>query len=183
MSDIWITSDWHFNHNKNFIWGARGFSSVKEMNEAIIERHNNLIKDNDIVYVLGDCILGDLDLGLHCINKLKGQKYLAYGNHCTDARLEAFAANNLFKDIQFGYRIKFKKKFFLATHFPTITANGNDGSTLNLFGHTHQQTNFFQDASGIRTYMYHVGMDSHNCTPVNLEDLYVEIRNLGKEAN
>jgi hypothetical protein len=29
--------------------------------------------------------------------------------------------------------------------------------------------------------MYHVGVDSHNNTPVNLEDIIFEIKNLGKE--
>ena len=31
---IWLCSDWHLNHNKEFIWKARGFESVAQMNEA-----------------------------------------------------------------------------------------------------------------------------------------------------
>lgn len=31
MSNIFITSDLHFNHNKDFIWKKRGFSNVNEM--------------------------------------------------------------------------------------------------------------------------------------------------------
>ena len=181
MNDIWITSDWHFNHNKDFIYKARGFQSIEEMNQAIIERYNDAVKDNDTVYVLGDCILGELESGLRCIKQLRGNKYLAYGNHCTDARMKAFAANHFFKEIQMGYRIKASKITFVATHYPTITANGNDNRVLGLYGHTHQQTNFFSDESGIRTYMYHVGVDSHDCTPVNLEELVAEIKSLGKE--
>ena len=56
---IYITSDWHFNHNKNFIYEKRGFSSIQEMNEAIITYHNQCVNYNDIVYCLGDCLLGD----------------------------------------------------------------------------------------------------------------------------
>ena len=37
--------------------------------------------------------------------------------------------------------------------------------TCNLFGHTHQHTNFYQDIP----FMYHVGVDSHNCCPVLLD--------------
>ena len=47
--------------------------------------------------------------------------------------------------------------------------------TINLFGHTHQKTNFYQ---GI-PFMYHVGLDSHNCKPVSLEEVLSDI---GKEA-
>lgn len=38
--------------------------------------------------------------------------------------------------------------------------------TLNLFGHTHQTSNFYED----KIYMRHVGMDSHSCYPV-IEDI------------
>ena len=38
MSNIWLISDTHFNHNKDFIWSPRGFNSVWEMNEVIIEK-------------------------------------------------------------------------------------------------------------------------------------------------
>lgn len=181
-STIWLTSDTHFNHDRDFIWSPRGCANATEMNEKILENWNQTIKDNDIVYHLGDVMMGgDLQAGLRLISKLKGQKYLAYGNHDTDARLKAFTVNHFFKEIQMGYRLKVHGTTFVATHYPTITANGNDNRVLGLYGHTHQQTNFFQDEAGIRTYMYHVGVDSHDCKPVNLEDLIAEIKSLGKE--
>ena len=40
MSNIWLISDTHFNHNKEFVWKARGFNSVEEMNETIIKNVN-----------------------------------------------------------------------------------------------------------------------------------------------
>ena len=43
---------------------------------------------------------------------------------------------------------------------------------INLFGHTHQQFNFYQDMP----FMYHVGCDSHNNTPVLLDDIIDEIK-------
>lgn len=176
MRNIWLSSDWHFHHNKNFIWESRGFSSIDEMNEAVIERYNQLVKDNDTVYILGDCMLGKLQPSLQCINRLKGQKYLAYGNHDTDVRLKAYTASRLFKDIQMGYRIKIGKRTFICTHYPTIVANNDDDRVIGLYAHTHQQTNFFSDEAGTRTNMYHVGVDSHNCYPINLEDIIAEIK-------
>lgn len=174
MSKIYLTSDWHFNHDKDFIWKARGFTSVDEMNTEIIKRHNSIVTNNDIVYVLGDCIMGDLNAGLKMLIKMKGQKYLAFGNHDTNARLKAFKDNNIFKDIQMGYRIIVgKKKTAILTHYPTVTANGEDTRTINLYGHTHQEDNFFEN----KPYMYHVGVDSHSCYPVNIDDILEEIKN------
>lgn len=178
MTQIWLTSDTHLNHNKDFIWKARGFASIEDMNAAIIERWNSVVKDEDIVYHLGDVMMGaDLQAGLRMISKLKGQKYLAFGNHDTDARLKAFKTNHFFQDIQMGYRIKINKKIFILTHYPTVTANGEDIRTINLYGHTHQENNFFEN----RPYMYHVGVDSHDCYPIKIEDIIEEIRNKQKE--
>ena len=57
MGNIFLTSDLHFGHNKEFIYKVRGFNSIEEMNEAIIERWNSVVNNDDDVYVLGDFIL------------------------------------------------------------------------------------------------------------------------------
>jgi hypothetical protein len=67
--------------------------------------------------------------------------------------------------------IKYKKYQFYLSHHPTLTSNLDKTPFLkmhliNLFGHTHQQNHFHQDIP----YMFHVGMDSNNCTPVLLDD-------------
>lgn len=179
---IWLTSDTHFNHDKDFIWKPRGFDNVNDMNDAILTKWNETVKDGDLVYHLGDVMLGaDLQGGLRLVSKLKGEKYLAYGNHDTDARIKAFITNHFFKDIQMGFRIKVGGHIFVCTHYPTITANGNDNRVLGLYGHTHQQTNFFSDEGGIRTYMFHVGVDSNKCKPVNIEDIIAKMKALGKD--
>lgn len=173
MSKIWLCSDWHFNHNKDFIYKERGFSSIEEMNQTIIENHNKLVAEDDIVYVLGDCMLGpDNNAGIDLINQMNGIKYLAYGNHDTDARLEAYKTHNLFKDIQMCYRLRYKKHMFILSHYPTVTANGTDLRVINLYGHTHQTDRYFED----RPYMYNIGMDAHNCYPVLLDNAIEEIK-------
>ena len=37
---IFIVSDLHLGHSKDFIYGARGFENVEDMNEAIIRKWN-----------------------------------------------------------------------------------------------------------------------------------------------
>ena len=64
------------------------------------------------------------------------------------------------------------------SHYPTLTANFDEKHfsqhVINLHGHTHQQTNFLQPDN---PFMYHVGMDSHNCTPVHIDEVLTDIRN------
>ena len=90
MPNIWLTSDTHLGHNKDFIWSSRGFKNVYEMNEAIIERWNSVVCQDDIVYHLGDVMLGNNEEGLKLLKSLKGKIYIAYGNNDTEARIKLY---------------------------------------------------------------------------------------------
>jgi calcineurin-like phosphoesterase family protein len=49
---------------------------------------------------------------------------------------------------------------------------------LNLYGHTHQKSNFYQDIPMV----YHVGVDSHDCFPVSLDVIIDEIKAKANEC-
>ena len=178
---IYLTSDLHFNHNREFIWKARGFTSVQEMNEEIIKRHNALVRPDDDVYILGDCSLGGGDAQVLAANKalieqLNGKLHIIRGNHDTDRRVAMYeSCKNVVGPILYADMIRYKGYHFYLSHFPTLTGNLEKESlkqcTCNLFGHTHQTTNFHMDMP----YMYHVGVDSHDCKPVLLDDIIKEM--------
>ena len=71
MSKIWLTSDTHFEHDKDFVWKARGFENVSKMNQAIVKNWNAVVDVDDIVYLLGDIMLGDRERGLYYLKQLK----------------------------------------------------------------------------------------------------------------
>ena len=49
---------------------------------------------------------------------------------------------------------------------------------LNLHGHTHQVDSF---TAGHENYMFHVGVDSHDCYPVHIDDVLAAIKNKYEE--
>ena len=63
MANIWFTSDLHFGHDREFVWKARGFENIEDMNKAIVERFNSKVQPEDTVYILGDSMLGDNTVG------------------------------------------------------------------------------------------------------------------------
>lgn len=177
MNKIWLTSDWHFGHNKEFLYIPRGFASIAEHDRQLIENHNSIVDENDDVYVLGDLILGDQTHGIECIKQLKGRLHIIRGNHCTDTKWGKYKElPNVVELIGWATVIKYRKYHFYLSHFPTMTPNIEKESlhqtTINLYGHTHQQTNFYNDIPQI----YHVGIDSHNNYPVLLDDIIEEIK-------
>ena len=169
---IYITSDFHFCHQREFLYGPRGFSSVEEMNIALVENYNNIITPEDTVYILGDCMLNNDKTGIALLSQLKGHKYLAIGNHDSDARIEKYRAANLFEDIQFAYRFNYHKWYFYATHYPTITYNPNDKRRFCLCGHSHTKDKFSQWDVGC----YHCDLDAHENAPVSIEQIIEDIK-------
>jgi hypothetical protein len=47
---------------------------------------------------------------------------------------------------------------------------------INLFGHTHQFDDFYDTNDGYNFRMYHVGVDSHDCFPVPIDEVIEEIK-------
>lgn len=168
---IWFTSDLHFGHDREFIWGARGYTSVDEMDDLQISKWNLLINEDDDVYVLGDLSLGSHDNINKYIPQLKGKIHIVLGNHDTLAREEIYKTLPNVIEIAPAIRLKYKKYNFFLTHYPCLTGNLEKESlkqmTLNIYGHTHQKTNFYED----RPYMYHVGVDSHDGFPVSIDTI------------
>ena len=177
MSKIYLTSDWHFGHNKEFLYKPRGFEDITSHNQKLIENHNSIVNDEDDVYVLGDLMLSDPDEGLRCIGQLKGRIHFVRGNHDTDTKMELYKTlPNIVEFCGWATVIKKGKYQFYLSHFPTMTPNVEKESLkqtlINLYGHTHQKDNFYNNIPQV----YHVGIDSHNGYPVLLDDIIEEIK-------
>lgn len=173
MSKIWLTSDLHLSHNQPFIWEARGYESPDHMNQEQIRKWNEVVNEDDDVYMLGDCIMNDNVKGVECLKQLKGKIHIIAGNHCTDARIALY--KELGYDIQFATRLKYKKKTFYLSHYQTITSNGEDKcwlATWNLHGHTHSTSKWCDFP-----FCYNVAVDAHNGYPVLLDDIIEDITN------
>lgn len=173
---IWVTSDWHFGHEKEFIWKPRGYTSCWEAATDIIEKFNNLVACDDTVYVLGDCMLKDDNFGINCIKMMNGIKYLAYGNHDTDARIKRYIEEGIFQDIQMGYRLRQGKYSFWLTHYPMKMGNYKDRHPVwNLSGHTHKP-----DLINGEDCIYNVALDAHNNYPITLNQIIFDIEEYRK---
>ena len=179
---IWLTSDWHFCHDREFIWGSRGFKSVDEMENAIVTRYNKLVDANDEVYMLGDAMLNDNEMGIWLIKQLKGHIHIICGNHDTDARRALYADCYNVVEVVDAKKLEYNGYHFYLSHYPTLTDNMDEDKplkarVLNLYAHTHQKTKFLDGHLN-----YHVGIDTHGC-PIKLDNIIEEIKERKNEIN
>ena len=181
---IYLTSDLHFNHNKDFVYDARGFSNVTDMNEAIIQNWNAVVTMEDDVYVLGDVCLGGgsdeiLRQNRKLIQSLKGKIHLIRGNHDSDTRMQMYSECYNMVDVgKWADMIRYDKYNFYLSHYPSLTSNLDQDKPLkarviNLCGHTHTPDKFIDWDKGL---IYHCEVDAHNNTPVVLDWIISDIK-------
>ena len=170
LPHVWACSDWHLNHDKEFIWKARGFESVEQMNFAIIERHNFMVRPDEDVYVLGDLMLGpDMTLTTNLMRQMNGKFHIVRGNHDTDRRWEIYQTLANVVETKNSIYLKHQGYHFYMSHFPTVTTNFDDykkplkARLLALSGHTHSNV-LFEPCNS-----YNVAVDAHNYFPVSIE--------------
>ena len=183
MNKTFFTSDLHFGHDREFLWGVRGFNNIQEHDKTIIKNFNQVMDWDDKLYILGDCFLKDNEHGIRCLKQLPGTKYIIWGNHDTDSRKGLIAVLPSIKILGYASIVKLEGLHFYLSHYPTITSNLDENKSLksrviNLYGHTHQKTNFYDG----RPCNYHVGLDSHNCFPVEITDIIKEIKQEVKDC-
>ena len=179
---IYFISDTHFNHDREFVYGPRGFKSVEEMNEALIKNWNETVTDADDIYVLGDFFLGTDERFIRdTIMKLKGNIHLIFGNHDTPKKIQMYYEDPLVFCEGYAIKIKYKKREFYLSHYPTLTAGleqDPNRAVINLFGHTHSKDKFYED----RPYMYNVAADAHDNRPVSIEQVITDFNEKVKEC-
>lgn len=82
-SRLYLTSDTHFFHSK--LLEQRGFKTIEEHNETLINNWNNLVRPQDQIIHLGDFVLGaenkSKEVCLELFEKLNGHITLLWGNH------------------------------------------------------------------------------------------------------
>ena len=175
---VYFTSDLHFCHDREFIYGPRGFKSVHEMNEAIVSNWNKLITWEDEVYVLGDIMLNDIDQGIKLWNQLAGKKHIILGNHDVGNRPDLYTKCHDTTVEGYAMPIRIDHRNFYLSHYPSITDHYHEGESfrncvINLCGHSHTKDRFADIDKGL---IYHVELDAHDIRPVSLDQIIEDLK-------
>lgn len=163
-------SDLHFGHKKCIEFDSRPFASVEEMNETLITKWNNKVKDNDEVYILGDfCYRSERDVTYY-LKRLNGRKHLIVGNH-DRAILNHSKVDSLFESINTLAMIQDGSSLVVLCHYPLAEWNMERYGTIHLYGHIHTDKGETYAYMQNKKNAYNVGCMLHNYEPVSLEEL------------
>lgn len=175
---IFLTSDTHYGHANIIKYCSRPFSTVKEMDDFMIARWNEVVSDEDTVYHLGDFALCDDWRKTQILTQLKGSKILVLGNH--DLWPKELYKNN-------PDAIELAKYAYKAIGFDEVYGEGEvvlEGWTLvhrpetakgkYLCGHIHDQW-AVQDNRPWGSLNINVGVDVMDFKPVELKELLKQV--------
>lgn len=184
---IFFISDPHFGHKNILKYCDRPFEDVDHMNEFLINRWNSVVRENDIVFILGDIAFGGSGLFEQVMPKLNGKKYLILGNHDYKNMREHYKE----------YFVKIATKMFISidgqpiilNHEPLLCFGGQLNNRIwHLFGHVHTSHANHQGGDYKRVKlmstptMYDVGVDYNWYEPIEFKYIKERIEKQIKEG-
>lgn len=152
MKNIWFTSDTHFGHTniagpKISRWssGYRDFNSLHEMNMVIVDGINKYVKEDDILYHLGDWSFGGIHNILQFRNLIACKNiHLILGNHdqhIVDKEVKyhdtSFNPIELFSSVQDVLTLSIGKTKLFLSHYSHRILPGSHKGVIHLYGHSH----------------------------------------------
>ena len=160
MANCFFISDPHFGHagvckflDKDGV-KIRPWTDPEEMNEALVENWNSVVREQDKVYCLGDVVINRRYLPI--LHRLKGHKTLIRGNHDV-FKLKEYMT--YFGEVH-GVRVL---EGLILSHIPLHKASVVPRFGVNVHGHLH--TNYINDPAYLC-----VCVEQINFTPLSLED-------------
>lgn len=147
-NNMFVTSDTHFGHNKEFIYGSRGYISPQEMNTDMIRIINETVGEQGILLHLGDfCLNTDQEGYLDIMSKLRVKEvWMLWGNHNnpiqrnyggTVHQVAAYHRGTLVKFKDYYLTLRHGKHHYVCSHFPFAIWDGMSQGAMHLCGHSH----------------------------------------------
>ena len=127
----YFSSDHHFGHTNILKFCNRPFKDVNEMNQELIDRHNSIVNDNDMVIIIGDFSFLSKPDTKAVIKRMKGHLVFLKGSH--DRWLKPYTQchelwEHYFKEL---------KTYITCCHYQMKTWPRSHYNSIQLYGHHH----------------------------------------------
>lgn len=173
---IYIVSDTHFFHRNIIEYCDRPYDNIEIMNEDIVNKWNSIVKEDDIVFHLGDVGFGLVEQLQPIVHRLNGHKILLRGNH--DMNRGTISWTNI------GFEFVYKKGIISLQDFNELIMEMYGQKFVNfsdwedneiLFSHSPKQCD--DNVLNIHGHMHNVPLDpntynlmNHICTSIEMID-------------
>lgn len=168
---IYFTGDTHFCHFNSIKHSNRPYTTVEEMDGALIDNWNSIVTNNDTVYHLGDFAWKNPEFYK---NQLNGDIKLIRGNH--DKRYSLTCLNKLFSEVHDYKCIVLEDIPIILSHYAFRVWDRSHYNSWHLYGHSHGRL-----ASQGKS--FDVGVDCTNYIPISWNKVKEIMSNLPDNLN
>lgn len=183
---VLFTSDLHLGHaniiltcGRNLEGCGENLATVDEMNDFLIRKWNEKVKEDDIVYILGDLSYRSSISVKTYLKQLKGRKHLIVGNHDFQWQKNIANINDYFESVSDMKVIRLGEKLITLCHYPLLEWNGsrrakNQQTSISwlIHGHIHNsKDNVFEYIRDNLPCALNCGVDINGFEPVTFEEL------------
>lgn len=183
---VLFTSDLHLGHaniiltcGRNLEGCGENLATVDEMNDFLIRKWNEKVKEDDIVYILGDLSYRSSISVKTYLKQLKGRKHLIVGNHDFQWQKNIANINDYFESVSDMKVIRLGEKLITLCHYPLLEWNGsrrakNQQTSISwlIHGHIHNsRDNVFEYIRDNLPCALNCGVDINGFEPVTFEEL------------
>lgn len=159
----WIWSDLHLRHERIIQYCNRPFNTVEDMDKTMLDNWRNMVKNDDIIFNLGDVIWGNKAIAQSIIKDMPGRKILIMGNHDRGHSIAWF--RDVGFDEIYPFPIIYKEWFILSHEYIFLN---NKMPYINIHGHIHEKS------LDSKSYI-NVSVDKTNFAPVDFDELMDKI--------
>ncbi len=167
MSVVRFIADLHLSHTN--MATRRGFSTVEQHDEHIIEKWNSVVKKQDVTYILGDVTM-EKSAPYYLLDRLNGLKHVVLGNH--DRRQDV---KKLLEHVE-SVAGMVQYKGAILTHCPIHPMELEHRFPKNIHGHIHDKQVMLLDScfeEPDKRYIC-VSCERVDYTPKTLEELGIK---------
>lgn len=127
------------------------FQSVEERDEGIVTRWNNIVTDDDDVYMIGDIVIANRLHAIEILSRLNGRKHIIMGNHDGSYIKSLTNGKNATRVVEVTegiQRIGDEGRDVIMCHYPLMAWERQHKGSYHIYGHLHatQEETLFQQA-------------------------------------
>ena len=154
---IFFTADQHYAHRNIIKYCNRPYSSIQEMDEALIFNHNSVVGEKDTVIHAGDFTLMKKreDVQRKYVRRLNGKHIFLNGSH--DYWLAGWGMNQIWEK-------SIDRKYVVVCHYAMRTWARSHYNSFQLYGHSHGKL----EPVGKQ---WDIGVDNNNYFPISWLDV------------
>ncbi len=161
---LYFTSDTHLGHAAVIRHDSAPFPDIDTRDQFILDRHNDLIGQQDDLYHLGDVAM-TADKLFWYLGKANGRIHLIRGNH--DDKI-AWKHRELFASAHEAHYLRAENKRIYLSHYAHRTWRNSHHGSYHLYGHSHGcLPNFGRSMD--------VGVKPMNYSPISLAEVILRL--------